>query len=409
MLLRWFERWLHQHIFKVGWLLTKNFQTTTILYYTFFLPGVVLHEFSYWLFAGILDIRAERAIQWPEKQEIAELRLTFIKIGKNTSPLKLALITLAPLIAGIIAIWFIANNVIPINEFLTRISTGNLADVTGGIGFLTSTPDFWLWIYLAFTISNTMMPNLKDLRGLRIIFVVIVAISIGFFALGVGNEIVVTVLAGPIADALYALASTLTIIIAVDILVTAILGTIEAVIERITGNSATFENGKLIAMTRQEVAEYKKKQNARAGQPARRAAAIPAETGTPSIYKLALPIPGPPGKEAITQSETVILTPAQKPVPSTPLRDSRAGPDMITSPAVKVEKSVSPLPSPPPAKPVSPFPSLPAANDDEEDEDEEEMFEDEDEEVDEIPDIDFDQTVDDEESDESQEDAEERA
>jgi hypothetical protein len=377
LLLRRLERWLHQHIFKVGWLLTKDFQTTTILYYTFFLPGVALHELSYWMVAGILDIRAERTIQWPEKQEIAELRLNFIKLAKNVSPFKLAIITLAPLTSGIVTIWFIANNIIPLNEFLTRISTGKLTDVTGGIGFLTAAPDFWLWIYLAFTISNTMMPNFKDLRGLRIIFVILLAIGVGFFALGVGSEVVVTTLVGPVADALYVLASTFAIIIAIDILATAILGTIEAVIERITGNSATFENGKLIAMTRQELAEYKKKQSARAMQPARRAAATPAETGMPSIYKLPLPIPGPPGKEAITQSETVILAPAEKPLSPAPFRDSRPGPDMITSPAVAVPK------------PVSPFPSLPPQLDDEVED------EDEDEEVD--------------DADESQEDAEERA
>jgi len=369
--------------------------------------------------AGILDIRAERAIQWPEKQEIAELRLNFIKIGKNVSSLKLAIITLAPLVAALVVIWFIANNVIPINEFAARISTGKLADVTGAISFITATPDFWLWIYLAFTISNTMMPSLKDLRGFRIIIVIIVVISIGFVAVGVGNEVVMTFLVGPVSDALYMLASVLTIIIGVDILVTAILGTIEAVIERVTGDSATFENGKLIAMTRQEVAEYRKKQSARASQPARRAIAAPslAEAGTPSIYKLPLPIPGPPGKEAVTQSETVIFTPADKPLPATPMRDARTGPSVITSPAVVVEK------------PKSPFPSLPAAIDDEEDD--EDMFEDEeaeenvdeveeneeiddsdeadDEDAEEIPEIDFDQTLDDEESEESQDDAEERA
>lgn len=382
MLLRRLERWLHQHIFKVGWLLTKNFQTTTILYYTFFLPGVVLHELSYWLVAGILDVHAERAIQWPEKQEIAELRLNFIKLAKNTPPLKLAIITLAPLAAGIVVIWFVANNIFPIDEFLARISTGKLSDVAGAVSFIAAIPDFWLWIYLAFTISNTMIPNLKDLRGLRIIFIIIAAISAGFFLLGVGSEVVITILIGPVASALYGLASILAIIIAIDILVTAILGTIEAIIERITGHSATFENGRLIAMTRQELAEYRKKQTARAVQPARRAA-TPAETGTPSIYKLPLPIPGPPGKEAITQSETVIFKPAEKPLSSTPFRDDRAGPGVITSPVIP--------------KPASPFASI--STETQEEDIEEDKFEDEDE--GEIADTD--------DTDESQEDAEERA
>ena len=72
VLFRQIERWLHQHIFKVGWLLTNNFQTTTVLYYILFLPGILLHECSLWLAAGILNVRAERAIEFPAEQEIGE-------------------------------------------------------------------------------------------------------------------------------------------------------------------------------------------------------------------------------------------------------------------------------------------------------------------------------------------------
>ena len=60
------RRWLQQHVFKVGWLLTKNLQTTTILFYTLFLPGVILNQFVTWMAAGILNVRAERAIRGPK-------------------------------------------------------------------------------------------------------------------------------------------------------------------------------------------------------------------------------------------------------------------------------------------------------------------------------------------------------
>jgi hypothetical protein len=327
-------------------LLTKNFQTTTILYYTVFLPGVFLHEFSYWLVAGMMNVRAERAIQWPETQEIAELHLTFIKLAKNIPPLKLAVITTAPLAAGLLSVWLISNSVFNISEFLATIGTGKMSDVTEGIRLIASAPDFWLWIYLLFTISNTMMPNIKDLRGWRTIIIVVVIVSLSFAILGAGNQLVVTILAGPITNALYVLASTFAIIIAIDLFVTGVLGTIEAVIERITGDSATFENGKLVAMTRQEVAELKRRQAARAIQQSKRLTS-PAEAGKPSIYKFPLPIPGPPGKEAVTQSDMVIVEPEEKlPLfPSTP-RDDRSGPDVITTAVTKPEKPPRPIAAP---------------------------------------------------------------
>lgn len=105
------ERWLHQHIFKVGWLLTHNFHTTTVLYYTFFLPGVLLHEVVTWLVAGIVNVRAKGAIAWPERQDIGELRLNFVQITQRISPLQQFIISVAPLTVGMLVTWHVANNV----------------------------------------------------------------------------------------------------------------------------------------------------------------------------------------------------------------------------------------------------------------------------------------------------------
>jgi hypothetical protein len=310
LLLRRLERWLHQHIFKVGWLLTKNFHTTTIVYYAFFLPGVFLHELSYWLVAGILDVRAERIIRMPEKQEIAELRLNFIRLPRNTPPFKLAIITMTPLIVGVFFVWFIADNVLDVTGFANLLFDGNRANLNQAIATLTSAPDFWLWIYLLFAVSNTMVPNLQDLRGARVLLTVIGAATLIFIILGLGNEVVVAALVGPVTDALYVLAGIFLIIIAIDLFMTGVLGTIEAIVERITGDSATFEKGKLVAMTRKEILELKKRQATRALQSTRRA-----QKTAPyhSIYELPLPIPSGPEREAVTQIDTQIITPEDKP------------------------------------------------------------------------------------------------
>lgn len=168
ILLRKIERWLHQHIFKVGWLLTRSYRTTTILYYTFFLPGVVLHEVVYWLVAGALNVSAERAIKWPEAQEIGELKLNFVRISPRTSLYKRTIISTAPLVAGLVIIWVAANHVFDLQGTLAIMSGGDLDDVAAGLAHLTSAPDFWLWAYLVFTISNTMYPSVpKDLQGWR--------------------------------------------------------------------------------------------------------------------------------------------------------------------------------------------------------------------------------------------------
>ncbi len=326
-------------------MVTKNFYTTTILYYAFFLPGVVLHEVSYWLVAGILNVRAEGAIQMPQKQEIAELDLNFIKLPKNVPPFKLAVITLAPLVSGFLFVWIISNSVLNVTGFVTFLGSGELSDISAAISLLTATPDFWLWIYLLFAISNTMVPNLKDLRGARTLLRILLGIGVIAIILGLGNEVIVRTITGPVADALYLLSSTFIVIIAIDLFVTAVLGTIEAIIERLTGDSATFEKGKLIAMTRKDLLELKRKQAAKALQSGSRGQ----KTATiQSIYSLPLPIPGGPDKEAISQPQAQIIEPPVVARLASPVQDDRRGPDMISgsvtekTPATPVYTEVKP-------------------------------------------------------------------
>ena len=305
---------------------THSFQTTTILYYTFFLPGVFIHELSYWLAAGVLNVHAKSSLQWPEAQEIAELNLSFVELDKNTHPLKLALITLAPIIVGLACVWFIANNILDFTTFFNLISSGDLDDIGMAFRNLTGAADFWLWIYLLFVIGNTMIPKLTNLKGLQGVLLAIAVAAGALIVIGVGEPVVLRMLTGPVADALNLLSGTFVVIILIDLMFVAILGTIEALIERATGHSATFRRGKLVAMTRQEMLE------ARQRQARRDARALPKggqqTAPTPSIYALSFDIPGPPGEEPVTQTGTLVLdSPA---APALPRRDDRRLPDIIT-------------------------------------------------------------------------------
>ncbi len=157
-LFRHSERWLHQHIFKVGWLLSNDYQATTLVYYILFLPGILLHELTLWLAAGILRVRAERALAFPQAQDIGELRLNFIRLSPQASPSKLRLIALMPLLAGLAALWLISEHVFAWSAALELAAAGTLDALAQAIAALTGVADFWLWFYLAFTIANTTFP-----------------------------------------------------------------------------------------------------------------------------------------------------------------------------------------------------------------------------------------------------------
>ncbi len=358
--LRQLEVWLHQHIFKVGWLVTKQYQTTTILYYAFFLPGIILNQFIFWLVAGFLNVAAERSIAWPQKQEIGELKLDFIRLSKNVGPLRFAVISTAPLLVGLFAVWQIANNVLNVPIFLAELNVGGfLGNLSAALAHFTNAPDFWIWVYIAFAISNTMMPNFANLRGWRIVLGIFGALIAALYILGAGDQVVMNNLRGPVTDALNSLSSVFAIIIGLDVFMVLVLGTMEAIIERLTGDSATFENGKMVTLRRSEL--LARRQQALATRPQLRSQrAAPAPSGPPSVYKLNFPIPGAPGKEAISVSPQVVISQEPKPV-LTPQPDSRTGPAVISGTVTeKLPPPSSPQTSPIPSNPAAPM-SKPAA------------------------------------------------
>lgn len=292
--------------------MTKNFQTTTILYYTFFLPGIVIYEFVYWLVAGLLDVRAERAIAWPEKQEIGELRLNFVRLSKKASPVKVSIINIAPLVAGTLIIWFISGSILNVGPALELMSSGTLENFREGLNDLTSTPDFWLWVYFLFTVANTMIPDPKVLRTWGWVIAGFIIISGALFMVGIGGTALDESFFEPVINGLNGLSGIFGVVVVLDIFAIVLLSIIENTIEWITGDSATFKGGKMIAMRREEVQALKRQERERqraAHKAAKQPVVIPGITGTPTIYKLPLPIPGPPGQEAVTPQAPTILQP----------------------------------------------------------------------------------------------------
>lgn len=349
----------------MGWLVTKQLQTTTILFYAFLLPGIFVHEFTYWAAAGLLNVRADRVLEWPKKQDVAELRLNFVKLAPKTGALKLAIITAAPFIVGLFLVWIIVNQVLNVSAITATMQSGFLTDVSGALGQLTGAPDFWLWIYLVFAISNTLTPaHPEHLRGW---WLIVSALGIGFIVLvflGTAGDVLVAALQS-LSTSVNILSGALGVIITIDLFMVAVLGTLEAIIERITGNSATFKDGKLITMTRAELlaqraAEFKRSRV----QERQKSIKAPAPTGPPSIYRLPLPIPPAPGKPAVSHADDRIIAPEARSLPS-PLSATpgRAAPDMIAGTADKPAFTAPPRP----AALQPPAPSVPNVQDEDND------------------------------------------
>lgn len=329
-MMRQMEIWLHRHIFKVGWLITKNYRTTTILYYTFFLPGIILNQFVRWFVAGLLDVQAKHAIALPEKQEIGELKLDFVKISPKASALKQAIIKIMPFLVGLLVILLIAEHIFDISSIEQVIRDGTEDSFQFIINHVMSISDFWLWAYLLFTISNTMTPDFSLIKNYQR-NLIIVGVGIGaLVAWGVGQAVIGDIINGPISQVFNLFSTAFIIIVIFSLIGVIILAIIENSIEYITGDSATFKNGKMVAISRKEMLEEREKER-------KKQAAIREEkkkqlpSGPPSIYSFALTVPEGPSTESITGITELIL-----PEPTPQLADSamiRQNPTVIESTA----------------------------------------------------------------------------
>ena len=295
------------------------------------MPGVVIYETVYWIGAGMLNVRAESAFQYPQKQEIAQLELNFVKLNKNAPLWRVTIIKLLPTLIGGGIIWLVAFNVFDILTVLEKLQIGTLFSLREAFTYLLYRTDFWLWFYFTFTVGNTFLPNIKDFRPFVVIFIPVSVIGIIFAFIGVGNEVIVTTMRGPVTDFINVVSGILLMIIIIDVIMVIILATIENIIEYITGDSADFVNGKLIAMTRKERLAKRERevQKQRSQLIEKRTQRLSSSSIGSSIYQLPLPIPGAPGIIPITPIHTVVFEKTSMPVLKERLE--RAGATLIES------------------------------------------------------------------------------
>jgi hypothetical protein len=227
------ERWIHRHLQGIWLLLLRDADMALLLYSILMLPGVLLHEGSHWVMATLLGVRTGRFSVVPARLPDGTLRLGYVE----TEPvdfLRESLIGAAPLLFGAAAIIFVGYSrlgVGPVGEALAR---GDLLGMTGALRAMVGLPDFWLWLYLIFTISNSMLPSASDRRGWWRLLILLGVIFAGLYYLGFGS-VLFEALARPLEAATRALAAAFAITVGLDLALVPGLWLVEAGLSRLTG------------------------------------------------------------------------------------------------------------------------------------------------------------------------------
>lgn len=155
------QRLLHREIQAVLILLTRNAQLSIGLFSFLFFPGVFLHELSHFLMAKILRVRTGKISLIPLTLPNGRLQMGYVETV-STDIVRDSFIGLAPLIAGTLFVAYAGIYQLQVHTLWNVLRTGQIELFWMGLGLLPKTQDFYLWFYLTFAISSTMLPSESD-------------------------------------------------------------------------------------------------------------------------------------------------------------------------------------------------------------------------------------------------------
>jgi hypothetical protein len=132
-----------------------------VLFALIFFPGVLLHELSHFLSAKMLGVVTGRFSLIPQAQANGKLRLGYVETATGGF-VRDALIGAAPLVTGSIFVALSAIYLLHLMPMWDVIRSGDWGEFWTLLNVVPGSPDFWLWFYLTFTVSSTMLPSQSD-------------------------------------------------------------------------------------------------------------------------------------------------------------------------------------------------------------------------------------------------------
>jgi hypothetical protein len=173
------QRRLHLETQAVFLLLTRRSDIALALFSILLFPGVLLHEASHYLMARLLGVRTGRFSVLPRPIPGGRLQLGFVETS-SSDIFRDALIGLAPLLAGGLFVAYAGFYRLGLPAAWESLANGSLG-LLSILRDLQLKPDFWLWLYLTFAVSSTMLPSPSDRHAwlpLAIVAILLLGLSL---------------------------------------------------------------------------------------------------------------------------------------------------------------------------------------------------------------------------------------
>lgn len=204
-------RRLHRETQAIFLLVTRRPEIALTLFAVIFFPGVFIHETSHFVMARLLGVHTGRFSLIPQPTPQGRLQLGYVETAKSDW-LRDSLIGAAPLILGGVFVAYAGLVQLDLNALWGEWSELGPSAFLQVVGSIYHQPDFWLWFYLIFAVSSTMLPSPADRRAWLPLFVVIgILITLSALA-GAGPWLMAN-----LAPALNSLLQTLAAVFAISV------------------------------------------------------------------------------------------------------------------------------------------------------------------------------------------------
>ena len=240
------KRWVNRHLQGLGLLLLGDNEAAMLLYFVLLLPGILIHELSHWVTAKLLGVRTGKISFGPSRKQGHQMRLGSVTVAR-TDPFRASLIGVAPLISGSLAILVIGQLIMGLGELGEVLLYGQwepvwkslLAHPFTAIQGKLRAPDFWLWLYFIFAVSNAMLPSETDREPWRPVLLFMGLVALIFYLTGWVRQMPQALATASMTGLSY-LAYAFSLTVVVDAIFIAVIAIFEVIVSRLAGKRVEY-------------------------------------------------------------------------------------------------------------------------------------------------------------------------